>query len=558
MANESIDFDFNFNALGAEQQLGKTIAMLEKVKTSVQSVDKQTQKSGKRTLKSLITQSKTYKGITSALKKMRGPAMAVSAGFAAIAGAIGGTYLAFKKLVSIQQNQQKQTFAIMRYGEEGRKALDALTKHGEAAGHTMDTMRKVTGQMLDAFEPSSVVRVTKALTDLAAQGGDLNKLSELTHKFAKSTGMGTAEIEEFAKASGVGYAETINQIANISGGSIDEVKRAAKAGTLQIEEVLAAAQQVRTGGRGYGLFAIDEAGATGAMARLSNLWNGFLESLADNILSDEIIKSFSELADSLKKFLPPAIKVITKVFTWLINNKEIIIGVFAGIAVIVGAMLFPFWKIIAIAAGVTAGITALILVFKNAGKIWDAITKGMSKAWEWYINYLKNVLNIFKNIFIGAIDFVKNAFNAWIDHIFTFPEKMLDLGKNIVSGLIDGIKNKFGALVKTMKDLAGNVTGPFRKILGINSPAKELISDGRDIGLGAAEGIEEETPTVHKAIARMVDLGTVEKTIRTQNKNNISTTINVNGTSNNGRVSNDILDFAVPVLNESLSKALLA
>ena len=92
----------------------------------------------------------------------------------------------------------------------------------------------------------------------------------------------------------------------------------------------------------------------------------------------------------------------------------------------------------------------------------------------------------------------------------------LQLGKDILNGLITGIKNSLGNLEDAVKDAAKTALNGAKKFLGIKSPSRVFRDQvGQMIDLGLAEGIDEYTSPIQKAMNSLSDM--------TQNGLNVAT-----------------------------------
>ena len=80
---------------------------------------------------------------------------------------------------------------------------------------------------------------------------------------------------------------------------------------------------------------------------------------------------------------------------------------------------------------------------------------------------------------------------------------LFSLGKNIVMGLIHGIESAGGALISAAKNLAGQVLGPFKGVLGLFSPSRVMIGHGQNTVRGLIIGMDSMHGPLEAASARM-------------------------------------------------------
>lgn len=85
--------------------------------------------------------------------------------------------------------------------------------------------------------------------------------------------------------------------------------------------------------------------------------------------------------------------------------------------------------------------------------------------------------------------FAKAVYDNWQEIKKTGGE-LFEIGANAVQGFIDGVKSKITAAVDTVKNLARNVSEPFAKALGIQSPSKLFAEYGKNTVEGYEQGQE--------------------------------------------------------------------
>ena len=73
--------------------------------------------------------------------------------------------------------------------------------------------------------------------------------------------------------------------------------------------------------------------------------------------------------------------------------------------------------------------------------------------------------------------------------ILSLPGQIKEAGKNLIKGLWEGIKSF--DIVGYVKNLANDILGSFKKVLGIHSPSKEFAYLGKMSMLGYTESIED-------------------------------------------------------------------
>ncbi|MEK5038904.1 phage tail tape measure protein [Sporosarcina sp. FSL K6-3457] len=98
-----------------------------------------------------------------------------------------------------------------------------------------------------------------------------------------------------------------------------------------------------------------------------------------------------------------------------------------------------------------------------------------------------NMLSSIKNIF-GT---VKNVISTIWNGVMKFFKgiNLKQIGKDIILGLINGIGSMASALWDKAKELGNSIKESFAKVMGIASPATEMIPLGADTGRGVAVGV---------------------------------------------------------------------
>ena len=146
---------------------------------------------------------------------------------------------------------------------------------------------------------------------------------------------------------------------------------------------------------------------------------------------------------------------------------------------------------------------ALILI----KRMWD---KAWSRVQEIYHEKIEPVINWISDKFNWLKDTISEKLDQAIDFFANFPDKireifadagewLKDAGRNIVQGVIDGVKSMFGKVEDMIGDLVGTITGPFKKLLGIESPSRVFKRYGEFVGEGFVRGVESMGSRVEAA-----------------------------------------------------------
>ena len=185
-----------------------------------------------------------------------------------------------------------------------------------------------------------------------------------------------------------------------------------------------------------------------------------------------IINIAGLIIDNLPKILEAGVKIIIALVEGIIQNMPLIIE--------------SFGKIVEAIFSVIQAVNWLNL----GSEIIRLIGSGLSAL-------ASTPVNIIKNIGKNVVDTFKNGF-SWSG-----------LGRSIIDGIVAGIRGAGDAIRNILMDLARNAWKAVKDFFGIASPSK-LMRDtiGKFIPLGMAEGIEQNSDSVLKAMNGLSDLAT--------------------------------------------------
>lgn len=215
------------------------------------------------------------------------------------------------------------------------------------------------------------------------------------------------------------------------------------------------------------------------------------------------------LVDGLIAGLPDLIKYVPEIIiniAGLINDNmpkilemgiQIIIALGKGIIESIPVIIENFDKIVEAIFAVIQAVNWLDLGSKVVKLIGDGIKALLSLP-----------ANIFKDIANNIIDTFKNGF-SWSD-----------LGRSVIDGIVSGIRSTGRAIGETLMGFARDAWSSVKKFFGIASPSK-LMRDtiGKFIPEGMAEGIEENSDSVAKAMSDLSELTTDSFDLGTPNIN---------------------------------------
>lgn len=202
------------------------------------------------------------------------------------------------------------------------------------------------------------------------------------------------------------------------------------------------------------------------------VYGALLVVLAVLRLRNEILKSMSpETRAQIKAVtdhifsLEGAFQIGTAVAVGLVVALVVLT---AALVVFAIAELAALWPILLIVAAVAAVIAIFLY--------WGEIVAWLGEVWD------------------GIVAFVKRIPEAW-----------LAAAKAMIDGIINGIKNGATAVYTALKDLALGGLKSFTGALGISSPSKVFAVQGRFIGEGVVQGIDDMSADVDASLSTMVD-----------------------------------------------------
>lgn len=215
-----------------------------------------------------------------------------------------------------------------------------------------------------------------------------------------------------------------------------------------------------------------------------------------------VINWFKSLDEGTMGTILVILGVVAAVAPVLIVIGKIATGISA-LMTVVGA-LGPVFALLTgpvglVIAAIAAVIAIVVLVIKHFDSI-KAVAANLGNALK---TTFANIKTSVVNAFTGVLTGIKSIWTNVTSFLSGLPGKMLGFGKDIIQGLINGIKAKISAVTDAVKNIAGTITGKIKSILGIGSPAKELIYLGEDTGEGFAIGIENMAKRAANAASGM-------------------------------------------------------
>jgi tetrahydromethanopterin S-methyltransferase subunit G len=190
-----------------------------------------------------------------------------------------------------------------------------------------------------------------------------------------------------------------------------------------------------------------------------------------------------------------------------------------GIAIAGAALLiWKFWKPIkGFFVGMFQGLSsalkpvgdAMRTAFAPVAWIVKPVADALGQVWSWVKALLQPVEDTG-----GAAQSLGQKFGSAIGTIIRLviglplrlamlPLEFVKLGAQIIGGLLGGLKQGWESLKSGLSELAGNIVGSFKSLLGIRSPSRVFAGLGGMLGAGLAVGMKGSAGEVARAAGEM-------------------------------------------------------
>lgn len=177
-------------------------------------------------------------------------------------------------------------------------------------------------------------------------------------------------------------------------------------------------------------------------------------------------------------------------------------------------LIYRYWKPISgffrgLWQGLVMGVAPLMGAFERIGAIAGRIFGP-------FIGPLKALWNGFKSL-TGQVEDTGGAAQklgvqfgqgigraiVWVarlgQKVLELPGRFFDAGVEMMAGLLRGIQSRAGAVIASIGEMAGRISGAFKGALGIHSPSRVFMGYGSNIVQGAALGIQGGLPHIQRA-----------------------------------------------------------
>jgi len=189
------------------------------------------------------------------------------------------------------------------------------------------------------------------------------------------------------------------------------------------------------------------------------------------IITDVVIPAFEKILQIVQDVMP-------QIQQYVEGAMEIVKGVFTAVMPIVSGA-------VQIAAALIE--TGFKLIVKTAQWLITLITALFTGDWASAFQKAQEI-----------------ADSMWQDIVSTFEGiDLAQIGKDIIQGLIDGISSMASGVAKQVSAIANMIPDGVKKFLGIASPSKVMIEQGKWTGIGLEKGLESTIPNVQKTVAAL-------------------------------------------------------
>ena len=427
--------------------------------------------------------------------------------------------------------------------------LNAYSRTMQNLGYTAEEAEKAQTELVDSIQtlPTSLDSIVGVQQQYAALYGDIEKATDLTIALNDATiagGQGqeaaTRAMDAWYKVLAKGKPEAeqwqtlnetmpaqMNQIAQALLGTeakSQDLFKAWQDGTVTTDEVTEALLSLdKEGGGSLASFSEQAEGASaGIETSITNLKTAITRGLTEaieGIGTENIQAVIGKITDGISK----AGSVVGGFFTKMVEYKDVLIPIAAGIGAIVTAM--ATWSAITKAITilqtalnavlmanpvglVTLAIIGLVAAFATAYKRSESFRNAVNKMiatmksmWNTVKAAAAGVIAAFNSLkarVSGAVQSIKSA----ISNAFS---NMASIGTAIVQGIWNGISGGLGWIKSKISGWVGNVKSFLKNLFGIGSPSKWARDEiGYNVVRGLALGLADNAGIVDSAMQSLM------------------------------------------------------
>lgn len=359
-----------------------------------------------------------------------------------------------------------------------QKALMATNRTLGDQGKLMDESIKKNGTFRDSLNTGWLTAETFTKTMKVMAGQTIN-----TNKDLKALGMTQKEFEKSGRKMGDTVAFTVEQLQGMgyTKEAAKDLHRLSAASIESATKIKSITQLVDVVKESVGSgFSMVFQNLFGNLKEAGNLWTN---------VGNRITGAIDTIFDALNGMLAGWKKLGGYHATW---------NAFGNIFQTLGNLIRPF---VAAFQTLLPSTGAAGEGLANASKGFESFTAGMEKLSRGAMVLTPILVSVAKTIEY-AFGLIGSAFGL-IKMGVGQLSGVADIGKNIVAGILGGLSGAGGELLSTIKGVAESIIDAFKSVLGIHSPARELVPVGIDIVRGLIEGISSALGMVLSAIMQL-------------------------------------------------------
>jgi hypothetical protein len=221
---------------------------------------------------------------------------------------------------------------------------------------------------------------------------------------------------------------------------------------------------------------------------------------------------------------------------WLKSNWMLIAGILLGPIALAAALIFKYWK--QIKGFFSAAINDVLNFLKSHWELIISIIGGpMVAAVVFIVTHWKQITQAFSDGYNDVIKWVKKIGTDILGYFKDAGAWLLNAGKHLIEGFVSGIEEIATDPLKAVQNIAHNVVGAVKSVLGIFSPSTVFAEIGTQIVAGLALGMNTSKASAEAtagqigntiAIAAMTGAisSTQESALKSQLSNALSSAIN--------------------------------
>lgn len=221
-----------------------------------------------------------------------------------------------------------------------------------------------------------------------------------------------------------------------------------------------------------------------------------INAIVDALKDPKTIKSFVDGLLAMSKALPAIAKVVGPVVDEFSFLAEVLTGVGDNFDYIANEMVNGdnhLRRFVDAVASVASPITGLLSDLQKTDNLLGAVSRAFAAT-----------VRAVKNFGTGLSDEMKAGFESAKETFDEIVDQVTDFGGDIVDGIKTGISNKWEDLKTAISDLAKDLPGPIKKVLGIASPSKVFMDIGANTVEGFNLGVDKEAANTNDTLTKAI------------------------------------------------------